>query len=63
MKKGDVICGECGAGFRRIELNSMAGAVGECRCPICSVVVESLDGRALVAYRLTVQPSIKALLE
>jgi len=57
MKKSDVICSECGAGFRRIELTSEPGFEGEYRCPACDHLVESFDGRSFVAYRLTVQPS------
>jgi hypothetical protein len=56
MKKGDIICPECGAGFRRIELSSRAGTSGEYRCPPCSTILEVFDGYKLVAYRLTVVP-------
>src|SRR5205085_503374 len=40
MRKGDVICPECGAGFRRIELGSRRRTVGEFRCPRCGRVVK-----------------------
>jgi predicted Zn finger-like uncharacterized protein len=56
MKKGDVICPECSAGFRRIQLDSRPGSPGEFRCPLCDHVLEVLDGAAEVAYRLTVAP-------
>ncbi|TMJ49437.1 MAG: hypothetical protein E6G85_21415 [Alphaproteobacteria bacterium] len=56
MRKGDVICPECGAGFRRIELGSRRGTVGEFRCPLCDHLLEALDGSKEVAYRLTVAP-------
>jgi len=56
MKKGDVICPQCGAGFRRIELSSLPGTKGECRCPACSTVLEVFDGASEIVYRLTVVP-------
>jgi len=61
MRKSDVTCWECGAGFRRIELMSQPGSKGQYRCPACDAVLEALDGGHLVAYRLTVQPSAKTL--
>jgi uncharacterized Zn finger protein len=63
MQKSDVTCRECGAGFRRIELTSQRGVKEQYRCPACGSVLERLDGHNLVAYRLTVQPSIKSLAE
>jgi predicted Zn finger-like uncharacterized protein len=63
MKKGDVTCPECGAGFRRIELSSRSGDRGEYRCPACSTLLEVFDGGNLVAYRLTVPPLMRALKE
>jgi predicted Zn finger-like uncharacterized protein len=63
MKKGDVTCPECGAGFRRIELLSRPGNEGEYRCAACGHLLEKLPGDRFVAYRLTVQPSIKDLNE
>jgi transposase-like protein len=59
MKKDDVTCPECGAGFRRLELTSRSGTRGEYRCPACNAVLEKFDGGVLVAYRLTIQPSIR----
>ncbi len=56
MRKGDVICPQCGAGFRRIELGSRRGTAGEFRCPLCDRVLEVFDGATEVAYRLTVAP-------
>ena len=56
MRKGDVICPQCGAGFRRIELKSRRGTAGEFHCPLCDAVLEVLDGSHEVAYRLTVAP-------
>ena len=56
MRKGDVICPECHAGFRRIELSSRRGSAGEYRCPLCDHMLEQLDGSTDVAYRLTVAP-------
>jgi uncharacterized Zn-finger protein len=63
MKKSDVICPECGAGFRRIELASRCGKTGEYRCPACDTLLERLTDDKLVAYRLTIQPSLKALID
>ena len=56
MRKGDVICSACKAGFRRIELVSRTGSKGVVRCPLCNTVLERLDGSTEVAYRLTVAP-------
>ncbi|QOZ37942.1 hypothetical protein XH92_17575 [Bradyrhizobium sp. CCBAU 53421] len=56
MKKSDVSCPKCGAGFRRIELSSRPGTKGDYRCPVCNTVLEVFDGNSLVAVRLTVQP-------
>jgi predicted Zn finger-like uncharacterized protein len=56
MKRGDIICPNCNAGFRRIELDSRRGKAGEVRCPLCNDVLEVLDGSTEVAYRLTVAP-------
>jgi uncharacterized Zn finger protein len=60
MRKSDVTCHECGAGFRRIELMSQRGEPGDYRCPECGAVLENFAGDHLVAYRLTVQPSNSA---
>ena len=54
MKKGDVTCSECGAGFRRLELFSMRGVKSEYCCPVCNQTLEVFDGSTEVAYRLTV---------
>jgi transposase-like protein len=56
MKKSDVICPECGAGYRRIELISKTGSKGEYRCLLCDHVLEVFDGSTDIAIRLTVQP-------
>ena len=56
MKKNDVTCHECGAGFQRLELISEPGATGEYRCPVCKQALESFDGSKIIAYRLTVRP-------
>jgi len=56
MKKGDVICPDCRAGLRRIELASRRGAASEFRCPLCLHVLEVSDGSTEIAYRLTVAP-------
>jgi hypothetical protein len=56
MRKSDLTCPECKAGYRRIELTSKTGAVGEFRCLVCNHVLEVFDGSTEVAIRLTVQP-------
>jgi hypothetical protein len=56
MKKGDVICPQCNAGFRRIELASRSGHAGEFRCPLCDEVLEVFDGSSEIVYRITVAP-------
>ena len=61
MMKADVTCPGCGAGFRRIELVSKTGTQGQYSCPSCYTVLETFDGCHLVAYRLTVQPSVRTL--
>jgi hypothetical protein len=63
MRKGDASCLECGAGFRRLELTSVTGKRGEFRCPLCDSLIEAWDGSTQVVYRLTIQPSLKALYE
>jgi hypothetical protein len=60
MKMSDVICSECGAGFRRLELWSQPGEKGEYRCPACNRSLEVFDGSKLIAYRLTVEPCTRA---
>ena len=54
--KGDAICPNCNAGFRRIELLTRRGVKGEYRCPICDQLLETFDGSREIAYRLTVTP-------
>jgi hypothetical protein len=56
MKKGDIICPECHAGYRRIELTTRSGTKGEYKCLLCSSILEVFDGSTEVAIRLTVQP-------
>ncbi len=56
MKKSDVTCPACNAGYRRIELTSRRGERGEFRCLLCNHVIELLDGSTEVAIRLTVPP-------
>jgi hypothetical protein len=57
MKKGDVICFDCIAGYRRIELETRKGQPGQYRCLVCDRILEVFDGLREIAYRLTVQPS------
>jgi transposase-like protein len=56
MKKSDIICPECHAGYRRIELAARPVTKGEYRCLVCDRVLEVFDGSSKVAIRLTVQP-------
>jgi predicted Zn finger-like uncharacterized protein len=56
MKKGDIICPECHASYRRIELASRPGPKGEFRCLLCNHLLEVFDGSTEIAIRLTVQP-------
>jgi transposase-like protein len=56
MKKSDVICPNCKAGYRRVEIVSGEGSEGVYNCRVCDRVLETFDGSAQVAYRLTVQP-------
>jgi hypothetical protein len=56
MKKSDLTCPACHAGYRRIELTSRPGVKGEYRCLLCDEVLEKFDGSTDVAIRLTVQP-------
>ncbi|MGQ7368026.1 hypothetical protein ACTGXS_11125, partial [Streptococcus suis] len=59
MKKSDVICPQCLAGYRRIELESKPGSAGGFRCLTCDHLLETFDGSVSVALRLTVQPKKK----
>jgi len=56
MRRSDVTCPGCNAGYRRIELTSRQGTRGEFRCLLCDQLIEVLDGSTDVAIRLTVQP-------
>jgi hypothetical protein len=56
MKKADVQCLDCGAGYRRIELVSKPGKLGRYNCLVCNRLLETFDGEHEVAYRLTVNP-------
>ncbi len=56
MRKSDIICPECRAGYRRIELVSKPGPKGEFRCLLCNRLIEVFDGSTEIAIRLTVQP-------
>ena len=56
MKKSDIICPNCGAGYRRVELASGVRTTGEFRCLLCDHVLEVFEGTIEVAIRLTVQP-------
>jgi predicted Zn finger-like uncharacterized protein len=62
MWKSDIICPECGAGYRRIVLSSSKGPKGECRCMSCAHVLDVFDGSFEVLIRLTIPPQ-KALSE
>jgi len=57
MRKSDVTCPKCGAGYRRLEVESMPAASGEFRCLVYHRVLERFDGSRGVALRLTVQPA------
>jgi hypothetical protein len=59
MKKTDVTCSECGAGFVRVEIDATANAPqGAYHCSACGHLLEQfLDGK-IVAYRMTVRPTI-----
>jgi predicted Zn finger-like uncharacterized protein len=56
MRKSDVTCPECRAGYRRIELMTRPGTRGEFRCLTCGHLLEVFDGSHEVALRLTVTP-------
>jgi len=56
MKKDDVSCPACRAGFRRIELLSRSGSARDVRCPLCDALLEIVDGSTEIVYRLTVAP-------
>jgi transposase-like protein len=56
MRKSDVTCPKCKAGYRRIEFATRKGIKGEYRCLLCNHVLEVFDVSTEVAIRLTVQP-------
>jgi predicted Zn finger-like uncharacterized protein len=56
MWKSEIICPECGAGYRRIEIASVKGAKGEYRCLTCGQVLAVFDGSFEVLIRLTTPP-------
>jgi DNA-directed RNA polymerase subunit RPC12/RpoP len=56
MRSSDIICPNCKAGYRRLEIASGRPIKGEYRCLLCDRVLETLDGSTEVAIRLTVQP-------
>jgi predicted Zn finger-like uncharacterized protein len=60
MWKSDIICPECGAGYRRVVISSSKGAEGEYRCMTCDHVLEVFDGSFEVLIRLTI-PSQKSV--
>jgi len=51
MRKSEVTCPECKAGYRRIELVSRVGTKGEFRCLLCDHLLEVFDGSSEVAIR------------
>jgi hypothetical protein len=53
QEKVRVTCFECGAGYRRIELNSRPVTKGEFHCLVCDNLLETFDGSRQVALRLT----------
>lgn len=56
MRSSDIICPQCRAGYRRIEVAAGSGTKGAYRCLLCDQVLEVFDGSREVAIRLTVQP-------
>lgn len=56
MRKSDIICPNCHAGYRRVELASGKRTTGEFRCLLCDQLLEVFDGSTEIAIRLTVQP-------
>jgi transposase-like protein len=57
MRSSDIICPQCKAGYRRIEVASGNRTKGEYRCLLCNCVLEVFDGKSEVAISLTVQPA------
>jgi transposase-like protein len=56
MRKSDITCPNCNAGYRRIELTTRPGVKGEYRCLLCDQLLEVFDGSTEIAIRLAVQP-------
>ena len=56
MRKSDVICPKCRAGYRRIELVTKPGTRGEFHCLTYNHLLEVFDGLTEVALRLAVPP-------
>ena len=56
MRSSDIICPQCNAGYRRIEVASSRRTKGEYRCLLCDHVLEVFNGSTEVGIRLTVQP-------
>jgi hypothetical protein len=56
MKKSDVQCLDCGAGYRRIQLDFSSGQTGHYECLVCHRLLETFDGSHEITYRLTVNP-------
>jgi hypothetical protein len=56
MRKSDVTCPKCKAGYCRLELVSKKGIRGDYRCLFCDHVLEVMKGCTEIAIRLTVQP-------
>ena len=56
MWKSDIICPQCGAGYRRIVLSSTKGAKGEYHCLTCNHLLEVFDDTFEVLIRLTISP-------
>jgi hypothetical protein len=49
----DIICSECGAGYRRVSLATVNGTKGEYRCLTCGHVLEVFDGSFGILIHLT----------
>jgi hypothetical protein len=56
MKKSEVQCPDCAAGYRCIELTSKRGEAGAYHCQVCDRLLEAFEGTTEVAYRLTTTP-------
>ncbi|WP_283817225.1 hypothetical protein [Bradyrhizobium lablabi] len=42
-------------------MSTASGDKGEYHCPVCDTALEQFDGDKLIAYRLTIQPSIRGI--